>query len=279
MEGSSSPRAEVAGEVHRRRLDLGLSQHELARVLGVHVNTISNWERGYTQPGPVALVKLRLFAAHAARDDDFAATLAAAATPHPIEQAVTQLRSLIALIVQLEAAKDHPYPRLRATLARLADEVAALGKQSAGRQIMLAEAAAAADDAVAAALARLNDAEGMSSIRPAAGYTQKELAALLHVTERTWRRWESELVRPGAAAVRQARLIATRLAADAEAASPGVSGALARLDAAVVTAVADALASLASAPTGRVGHSPTDRLPAWMAAVQRVWTWCRQRLG
>ena len=53
---------------------------------------------------------------------DFAATLAAAATPHPIEQVVTQFRSLVALIVQLEAAKDHPYPRLRATLARLADD-------------------------------------------------------------------------------------------------------------------------------------------------------------
>ena len=265
MDASSSPRAEVAGEVHSRRLTLGLSQHELARLLGVHVNTVSNWERGYTRPGPTMLEVLRLLAA---------APLAAEDAPGLVAQAVTQLQSLVDIIASLKVAIDHPRAPLRATLARLTDPAittTALGKQSAGTAAaMLDEAAAAADVAVAAALARLDAAEGVSSVRYAAGYRQEEIAALLHVTVRTWRRWESELVRPQPASVRKARLIAARLAAAAAAAAPGVSGALVRLDAAVVAAVADALASLASAHTGRVGPSPADRLPAWMAAVRQV---------
>lgn len=255
----------VGDDIRRCRIALGLSQHELARVLGVHKNTVSNWERGATPPGMFSLVRLQLLAETAARDPNFAATLAEAAAPsNRIEQGLAQLDFFTDIIVRLKATIDHPNPRLRATLKRLADEVAALGKEPAHWPDLLAEAAAAAAAAVAAALARLDAAEGMSSIRPAAGYTQKELAALLDVEPRTWRRWELGQGRPRVSSVQDVKFIAARLAADAEAASPGVSRVLALLDAAVVAKVAAALPSDHMCRPGRGS--------AFLAAGRRLWS-------
>lgn len=36
----------------KRRLDLGLPQHEVARQVGATVQTVCNWERGRTEPEP-----------------------------------------------------------------------------------------------------------------------------------------------------------------------------------------------------------------------------------
>lgn len=40
----------TAQEVRRVRLDLGLSQVQLAQILGVHHLTVSKWERGVAKP-------------------------------------------------------------------------------------------------------------------------------------------------------------------------------------------------------------------------------------
>ena len=43
-------------DLRARRLALGMSQSQLARALGIHVRTISKWERGvHTIPPHVAL--------------------------------------------------------------------------------------------------------------------------------------------------------------------------------------------------------------------------------
>src|ERR1043166_3215176 len=42
----------------RRRLDLGIEQSEVAIRLGVHVETIKNWERGVFQPPVMMMPKV-----------------------------------------------------------------------------------------------------------------------------------------------------------------------------------------------------------------------------
>lgn len=40
----------IGGHIRRRRLDLGLLQKEVAKKIGVHFETLKNWERGVGQP-------------------------------------------------------------------------------------------------------------------------------------------------------------------------------------------------------------------------------------
>jgi DNA-binding transcriptional regulator YiaG len=40
----------VGDRIHKRRLDLGLRQRDIAQLLGVHVSTVTNWEVGRSEP-------------------------------------------------------------------------------------------------------------------------------------------------------------------------------------------------------------------------------------
>ena len=43
-------RPKVHNEIRRYRLQLGITQRELARQVGVRLSTVSDWERGVTWP-------------------------------------------------------------------------------------------------------------------------------------------------------------------------------------------------------------------------------------
>lgn len=47
-----------ANEIRRYRLQLGLTQREIARQMGVRLSTFSSWERGLTCPSVPILFKL-----------------------------------------------------------------------------------------------------------------------------------------------------------------------------------------------------------------------------
>lgn len=47
-----------ANEIRRYRLQLGLTQGEIARQMGVRLSTFSSWERGLTCPSVPILFKL-----------------------------------------------------------------------------------------------------------------------------------------------------------------------------------------------------------------------------
>lgn len=47
--------------IKSERTRIGLSQEEVARKLGVHVNTIRSWEQNETIPGSLNLMKLADF--------------------------------------------------------------------------------------------------------------------------------------------------------------------------------------------------------------------------
>jgi len=44
--------------IRKYRLALGLTQRELAAMLGIHANTLSEWERGLTCPAAEPLLRL-----------------------------------------------------------------------------------------------------------------------------------------------------------------------------------------------------------------------------
>lgn len=48
----------VANEIRRYRLQLGVTQREVARLLGVRISTFSSWERGMTCPSVPMIFKL-----------------------------------------------------------------------------------------------------------------------------------------------------------------------------------------------------------------------------
>lgn len=64
-------------EIRRIREELGLTQEQFARLLGVHPYTISRWERGPNQPSPYQQELIAQFAKAAprARDGALAAAL------------------------------------------------------------------------------------------------------------------------------------------------------------------------------------------------------------
>ena len=51
----------LGDHVRKRRLDLGLTQKEVACRLGVDAMTVNNWETGRREPGPGIRSKLRAF--------------------------------------------------------------------------------------------------------------------------------------------------------------------------------------------------------------------------
>jgi DNA-binding transcriptional regulator YiaG len=51
-------------EIKRRREALGMSQSELAGWAGVHVRTVSKWERGVHKPTPMLAVAFDLWERH-----------------------------------------------------------------------------------------------------------------------------------------------------------------------------------------------------------------------
>lgn len=256
----------VARAVITHRQATGLTQRELAAVMGVHPNTISNWERGVTQPSPDQAKVLTLLPP---------AFLMPASGPGEIAQARTKLLALFEIEGALVAANEDPADaRLRRTLDRLSDSARiasfigtiakGLGQPFTNRAArQLEEIATLADAAVAATQARLDAAEGLRSVRAAAGYRLTELAELLDVTVQTVQRWEKEEVTPQVVKVRKAELIAVRLAAAADAADPGIIGARTRLDAAVA---AKAVAAVASLMERRRSS------PKWKGKARRLWS-------
>jgi len=48
-------------QIKKRRLELGLSQKEASKVLGVTSFTVLNWEKGKTEPLPQFMPKIILF--------------------------------------------------------------------------------------------------------------------------------------------------------------------------------------------------------------------------
>jgi len=51
-------RPKVNNEIRRYRLQLGVTQRELARTCGVRLSTFSSWERGMTCPSVPMVLKL-----------------------------------------------------------------------------------------------------------------------------------------------------------------------------------------------------------------------------
>src|SRR6185295_6583509 len=51
-------RPKVHNEIRRYRLQLGITQRELARQVGVRLSTVSDWERGITCPSAPMLLRL-----------------------------------------------------------------------------------------------------------------------------------------------------------------------------------------------------------------------------
>ena len=55
-----APMDVLAVKLKRYRASKGCSQEQLARALGVSLNTVQRWESGKTRPSPLAIEKLRL---------------------------------------------------------------------------------------------------------------------------------------------------------------------------------------------------------------------------
>ena len=50
--------------IRKRRLDLGLLQKDVAKMIGCDKTTILNWERGHTQPCAKHMPQVLIFLAH-----------------------------------------------------------------------------------------------------------------------------------------------------------------------------------------------------------------------
>jgi len=48
-----------ADDIRRIRLSLSMSQQRFAERLGVSITTVNRWERGRSNPSPLALTRLR----------------------------------------------------------------------------------------------------------------------------------------------------------------------------------------------------------------------------
>ena len=51
----------IGEKLKKKRLDLGLFQKDVAEIIGVDVNTITNWEKGRCKPSRRCLKKLEGF--------------------------------------------------------------------------------------------------------------------------------------------------------------------------------------------------------------------------
>jgi DNA-binding XRE family transcriptional regulator len=54
----------IGDAVRRRRLDLGLLQKDVAKIVGCDETTILNWERGHTHPSANHMPQVTIFLAH-----------------------------------------------------------------------------------------------------------------------------------------------------------------------------------------------------------------------
>jgi DNA-binding XRE family transcriptional regulator len=55
-------RAKTIGErIRKKRLDMGLFQEDVAKIIGVDVNTVTNWEKGRFKPCKECLGKVMEF--------------------------------------------------------------------------------------------------------------------------------------------------------------------------------------------------------------------------
>ena len=50
---------QIGEQVKKKRLELGLSQEKLARLLDCSMNTIRNWEKGCTEPDASKFLELQ----------------------------------------------------------------------------------------------------------------------------------------------------------------------------------------------------------------------------
>ena len=50
---------EIADKIRHCRVSQGLTQEQLARNIGVSLNTVQRWESGKTRPSPLAMEKLQ----------------------------------------------------------------------------------------------------------------------------------------------------------------------------------------------------------------------------
>jgi len=54
----------IGDAILKRRLDLGLLQKDVAKIIGCDKTTILNWERGYTHPSAKHMAPVVIFLAH-----------------------------------------------------------------------------------------------------------------------------------------------------------------------------------------------------------------------
>jgi DNA-binding XRE family transcriptional regulator len=54
----------IGDAIRKRRLDLGLRQKDVAKIIGCDKTTILNWERGHTHPSANHMPQVVIFLAH-----------------------------------------------------------------------------------------------------------------------------------------------------------------------------------------------------------------------
>jgi DNA-binding XRE family transcriptional regulator len=54
----------IGDAIRKRRLDLGLLQKDVAKIVGCDKTTILNWERGHTHPSANHMPQVMIFMAH-----------------------------------------------------------------------------------------------------------------------------------------------------------------------------------------------------------------------
>ena len=55
----------IGEKLKKKRLDMGLFQKDIAEIIGLDVNTITNWEKGRTRPGERFIMDIERFIASA----------------------------------------------------------------------------------------------------------------------------------------------------------------------------------------------------------------------
>jgi len=51
----------LGDRIKKKRMDMGLFQRDVARIIGVSVDTITNWEKGRTRPSRYSMLKIHQF--------------------------------------------------------------------------------------------------------------------------------------------------------------------------------------------------------------------------
>jgi DNA-binding XRE family transcriptional regulator len=51
----------LGDRIKKKRMDMGLFQKDVARIIGVSTDTITNWEKGWTEPGRRNICKIEPF--------------------------------------------------------------------------------------------------------------------------------------------------------------------------------------------------------------------------